>query len=107
MLKNITINPNELNDLFSIVENEIAIENIQNFDTQIEEINSSLVKEAVKHFSTKHYRSGNKDDFDERYFYHKEEVDLFFKLNKNPKVKVRIEYEEKQPNQIYCYILYR
>ena len=104
MSKNITIN---LDELIATIEDEITIENIQTFDTQIEEINSSLVKEAVKHFSTKQFRPADKDDFDERYFYHKEEVDLFFKLNKNPKVKVRIEYEKDRPNQVYCYILYR
>ena len=100
----------ELLKIFSEMEEE---ENIQNqnelkiFDEQIEQISHSLVTEAVKHFSSKFFRKSEKGDFDERYFYTAKEFELFKKLNKNPNVKFKIQYDEVIPNKIYCYIAYR
>ena len=79
---------------------------IKEFNEQIDYTTQSLISEAVKHFK-KRYRSYGKNDFDERYFYKEEEVYMFLKANKNPDVKIKIEYDSLEPNKIYCYIAYR
>ena len=104
MSKKVTIN---LKELLEEITAELQEQAIREFNEQLNSTINNVVKEAVKHFATKRFRPSDKDDFDERYLYSKEEVELFKKLNKNPNVKIRTEYKEKFPNEIYCYILYR
>lgn len=54
----------------------------------------SQVNEAIKHFSMR--KRFVEDDFDERYFYSFELLQLFEKKNKNPDVKIEIVYKEKE-----------
>ena len=95
-----------LEELFAEVTAELAQKEMKKFEKQLDETVNSLVKEAVKHF-TKRFRKSDEDDFDERYLYSETEVNLFKKLNKNPNVKIRTEYDEKNPKKVFCYILYR
>lgn len=102
-MKTVTVN---IADIIAELDAELAQASIKAFDKQIDETVNSLVREAVTHFS-KRFRKGDKDDFDERYFYSENEVRKFFELNKNPNVKMRIEYSKIFPNKIDYYILYR
>ena len=79
---------------------------IKDFEEQLNEVSNSLVLEAVKHFS-KRFRRTDKSDVDERYFYNKDELTKFLKLNKNPKVKIYTKYDSNFPDRIFCYIAYR
>lgn len=79
---------------------------MEDFEKQLTEETNALILEAVKHFS-KRFRKGDENDFDERYFYNKTELNRFLELNKNPQVKIREEYDENNPTEIYCYIAYR
>lgn len=72
----------------------------------IDDMSMTLVLEAVKHFK-KHFRKADPYDFDERYFYNKNELALFLKLNTNPEVNYRTEYYDNCPEKIFCYVVYR
>lgn len=74
-------------------------------DDIVENTINSLVREAVNHFKKK--KVVVKGDFDERYFFTKAEVDLFFKLNVNSQVKLKIVYDDINPSMVSYYELYR
>ena len=103
---NIVITDEELMEIFGEIEEDISFKENQKVSQEINTSINSLILEAVKHFS-KRFRKGEKGDFDERYFYCQRDVDKFFELNTNPKVKVRKEYDKKFPDKVFCYILYR
>lgn len=96
-----------LNKLFEEIDNELTINQLKVFDEQIDETVNSVIREAVKHFQKRFRRNDDIFNEDERYLYSKKEVVMFYKLNKNPKVKTRVEWDEKFPNRIFCYVLYR
>ena len=75
------------------------------FNNEIELYNIALVKEAVRHFNTKKFVPTKEEPFDERYFFNKEEIDVFLKMNKNPRVHYR-ECTDDLGN-FFCYEIYR
>lgn len=93
--------------IVNLVNNDNCSNSVTTLNQQLDSTINNLVIEAVKHFKTKRFRKNEEDDFDERYFYHQSEIDAFFKLNTNPNVKMRIEYDTQIPNKIFCYVLYR
>ncbi len=108
-MPNYDVEIQELFDAFEVIAQEKKKQAIKDFEQQLNETTNSLILEAVKHFS-KRFRKSDKDDetdVDERYFYNENEVKRFLKLNKNPQVKIRIEYDKKIPNKVFCYIAYR
>lgn len=84
---------------------EEKIKRQKKISNEFSKISSTLVREAVKHFKTKHFRSEDENDFDERYLFTQKEVEEFVKLNKNPAVKIR--YVEDKIDGFLYYELYR
>lgn len=85
----------------------INLNSTTELNNYINDMSMALVLEAIKHFKTKHFRRGDDNDFDERYFYNKNELALFLKLNTNPEVNYRTEYYDNCPEKIFCYVVYR
>lgn len=100
------ITDEELIEIFGEIEEELSFKKERKISQEINTSIDSLILEAVKHFS-KRFRKGEEEDFDERYFYSQKDIDKFFELNTNPNVKVRKKYDEKFPDKVFCYILYR
>lgn len=105
-MPNYDVEIQELFDAFEVIAEERKKQALKDFEQQLNETTNSLILEAVKHFS-KRFRKSDEEDVDERYFYNKNELTRFLELNKNPKVKIRTEYDEKIPNKVFCYIAYR
>ena len=60
------------------------------FDNYMESSLEPMIKEILEHFSKRYRKSSDNDPYDEdaRYLYKQKEVNLFFKMNDNPNLKV-------------------
>lgn len=85
--------------------NELNLNVTKDFNSYLTSKQLSVVEECVKHFSKR--ARFVEDDFDERYLYTEEELNLFVDKNTNPEVKITVEYKDALKTEVFCYILHR
>ena len=102
-----------MNTNVEIKKTELNLNNATDFNQYINDMETKEVKEAVKYF-TRTFRvtiDTPEDDegepLDEFILMHKEQVELFQQLNKNPNVKIRTEFLDEEKKIVYGYVLYR
>lgn len=78
------------------------------FDSYMEASLEPMIKEILKHFSTRYRKSSDNDPYEEdaRYLYKQKEVDLFFKLNDNPNLIVEPQFD-KGKSSPWCWRISR
>ena len=90
----------------NIVEGTSVLSETQEFNEELKLIISTMITDAVKHFS-KRFRASDDYETDEVYLYTQEQVDAFCNLNKNPDVKIKIIYDNVEPHKVFAYCLHR
>ena len=102
-----------MNTIIKIKKTELNLNNAMDFNQYINDMETKEVKEAITYFK-RTFRvtiDTPEDDegepLDEFVLMHKEQVELFQQLNKNPDVKIRTEFLDEEKKIVYGYVLYR